>query len=798
LATTISQNGIDQALRALNYRNAESLKARLVAAVREIYNNHDSLESLEKIETEALIDALWGPSQDPEAVKACRKRLSSTKSAVNRDLKRLYAEGKNSEGIIIGRNNLFVMCDEAKDRILSSIATEISRSETATLEQIAQSLEAIQTLLARPLPGEDTRHPETSAMLSDLRRAVQDLSERMGSGDKSREDASADHTGAAPKGGETGGDPDVGGGPLAGHPPGGDGVGDTNTADTPDGAVAAGGAGTLESGGSGSAETVADRGSGQAPPEIEGDALRVGVSGDADRVADAAETDGSLDEALVEKDGLVDEIETADEIDVVEDLPADEADEEVFVEDDDDLVTLIEEIDEDNVEPEAEDHPVEVGEAQGPSEQDGGDGFVGTGNLEGPDTGVASGEGGQADDSDLEQAEVVEEIDDADTVEDIWEADEIPEETALVEEDDLDDILEEIEEDDRETVETVEEDLPLEPVDEDEVEEVLEEAGVDGDGEPTNQGAEAGGEPQGESVGIGSDIGDAGAESDVDTDPEAAKARHLAETFDGYLGTMERLYNQFVLVPSGKYTVGSPEPNRSDRPEQVVALEAFYIGKFPVTNGLFEIFVEKTGYVTTAERLGCGTVYYGRLRRKVDEDRGIERFICNGSVHSRIIEGATWYQPLGPGSTLHNKRNHPVVQVSLEDAMAFAAWTGKRIPTENEWEAAARTAKALALPWGDTWKEDCCNIEDLAVADTTPVDAFSSGANALGLVDTLGNVLEWTSDVWGSPPGRPRTSGYYIAKGGSWISEKDIRLYSRFKVQADAPSNIVGFRCVVL
>jgi len=259
---------------------------------------------------------------------------------------------------------------------------------------------------------------------------------------------------------------------------------------------------------------------------------------------------------------------------------------------------------------------------------------------------------------------------------------------------------------------------------------------------------------------------------------------------------MERFYNQFLLIPEGQYKVGSSVPKRDERPEEIVHLPAFYVGKFPVTNTLFEIFVEKTGYVTTAEKVGYGTVYYGRLCKEVDDKTGVIRFRCNGTVHSKTVEGAFWYQPCGQGSTLYRKRDHPVVQVSLEDALAFASWTGKRLPKEDEWEAAARSAQGYVYPWGNEWNGDACNIEDNEVADTTPVDTFKELTNQLAIVDTLGNVLEWTSDVFPSIEKPRDSSRHYIVKGGSWVSGKDIRLFNRFKVKADAPSNILGFRCV--
>lgn len=279
-------------------------------------------------------------------------------------------------------------------------------------------------------------------------------------------------------------------------------------------------------------------------------------------------------------------------------------------------------------------------------------------------------------------------------------------------------------------------------------------------------------------------------------DYEIRKARLLAEEFNNLLGVIDRYYNQYILIPEGKYIVGSKRPKKDEKPEQVVHLSPFYIGKFQVTNALFEIFIEKTGYRTTAEQIGYGTVYYGRLQKTVDEKTGLERFIWNTAIISKTVEGACWYQPLGRGSTTHNKRNHPVVQVSPEDAIAFAAWTGKSLPTEDEWEAASRTAKGYVFPWGNEWNKDSCNIEESYVGDTTPVDKYVEFANDYGIVDVIGNVMEWTLDRSEPLSSVKDRSKYFAVKGGSWISGNGLRLFSRFKLKPKSHSNILGFRCV--
>ena len=293
--------------------------------------------------------------------------------------------------------------------------------------------------------------------------------------------------------------------------------------------------------------------------------------------------------------------------------------------------------------------------------------------------------------------------------------------------------------------------------------------------------------------------GDSGAgylDGSYEENDKIRKARLLAEEFNSLLGARDRYYNQYILIPQGEYTVGSSQPKKDERPGQVMHLSPFYIGEFPVTNALFEIFVEKTGYRTAAERSGFGTVYRGRFQKRVDEKTGLERTTWNSALVKNAVEGACWYQPLGQGSTLHNKRNHPVVQVSLEDAMAFAAWTGKRLPTEDEWEAASRTAHGYVFPWGNNWEKNSCNIEESSIGDTTPVDRYIAFANEFGIADAVGNVLEWTLDRLEPPCSVDNRSTYCIAKGGSWVSGSDIRLFSRFQFEPDSPSNILGFRCV--
>jgi len=638
---TLSLKGIDEAIANLNYRNSQALKYKLVHAIRGLYQNESALESPKQIDPDTLIKAMWDTGVDPAAVKTKRKNLSSTKSSVNADLKKLFKEAKNPDGVIIGRDNVFVMSDEAKDKLISAIGGNDPEGQSASLQEIAQALHAVKEALANPEILK-AHSPQASAAMQDLRKTMQDLSRRIGL----RENESI------------------------------------------------------------------------APAQIEDDDLEeVCEILDADDVDDeppAADQAPDFDEDFDEADG-----------------------EEVF----------------DDVAPDDDLETVELEQEAGTCED-----------IEAPDTMV----------------------DDAEVVDEVLEADEAPEEFDTIEDDDLEDVFEALDGDDVNDEPPASDQAP--EVGDDTIEEGMGALDVfdGGNGVETTPG-----------VGLPGIRQEApGEESGLDENTDGNKRKRLAEVFDGYLGAIERLYNQYLVVPAGHYRLGSKSPKKEERPEQTVRMASFYMGKFPVTNALFEVFVEKTGYVTTAEKAGFGTVYYGRLHKETDDRAGTIRFRCNSTVQSKTVRGAYWYQPFGPGSTLHLKKAHPVVQVSLADAMAFAAWTGKRLPSEDEWEAAARTEKGYIYPWGDDWQADACNTEDGAVADTTQVDTFREMTNVFGMVDTLGNVLEWTSDIFHSAHNPSDSHPYRVAKGGSWVSGKDVCLFSRFKVKADAPSNILGFRCV--
>ncbi len=262
---------------------------------------------------------------------------------------------------------------------------------------------------------------------------------------------------------------------------------------------------------------------------------------------------------------------------------------------------------------------------------------------------------------------------------------------------------------------------------------------------------------------------------------------------------LARFMPKFIKIPPGSYLVGSRYPGPIEQPWQRIALAEFHVGQFPVVNDLFEIFVRETGYETDAERRGYGNVQEGRLVSHTDQATGRATLVIRNGATMHRVAGANWRYPHGPGSSIKGKHNHPVVQISYEDALAFAAWAGKRLTTEEEWEAAARGTDDRLFPWGNTWLTRLGNFEASALGDTTPVNRFApEAASPFGIHDLLGNVYEWTATLY-----RPATAAgqpgrrIHILKGGCWSSRGAVTIGHRMIEKADYWSNIIGFRCAV-
>lgn len=274
-----------------------------------------------------------------------------------------------------------------------------------------------------------------------------------------------------------------------------------------------------------------------------------------------------------------------------------------------------------------------------------------------------------------------------------------------------------------------------------------------------------------------------------------------------------------VLLDGGEFLMGSEDrfayPGDGEGPVRRVRVDAFWIDTCAVSNEQFAQFVTDTGYVTEVERFGWSFVFAGLLPDDFPSTRGVAE-----APWWRQVEGADWCHPEGPHSDLDRCLDHPVVHVTWNDARAFCSWAGKRLPTEPEWEYAARGGlDARVFPWGDEVEpqgEHRMNVwqgtfpSDNSCADgfygTCPVEAFPP--NGYGLHNTTGNVWEWCSD-WFSPdfhtrdrrtnPEGPRRGTHRTSRGGSYLCHHSYclryRAAARNALTPDSSTGTVGFRC---
>ena len=217
-----------------------------------------------------------------------------------------------------------------------------------------------------------------------------------------------------------------------------------------------------------------------------------------------------------------------------------------------------------------------------------------------------------------------------------------------------------------------------------------------------------------------------------------------------------------VWIPSGTFTMGSDKHYREEAPARDVSVDGFWISRTPTTNAQFAEFVEATGYVTVAERPLDPAMFPGAPAENLVP--GSMVFVpTSGPVDLRHLSqwwiwtpGASWRQPHGPNTTIDDRLTHPVVHVCAEDAEAYTAWKGLALPTEAQWERAARGNRVgAAYTWGDQPESSELPLANYyhgafpyraerGYGSTTPVGRFP--ANDFGLFDMAGNVWEWTSD----------------------------------------------------
>ena len=314
--------------------------------------------------------------------------------------------------------------------------------------------------------------------------------------------------------------------------------------------------------------------------------------------------------------------------------------------------------------------------------------------------------------------------------------------------------------------------------------------------------------------------------------------------------TRPKAPSEMKWIPGGEFIMGTDDPQSmpNERPSHHVKIDGFWIDEHDVTNANFRRFVEATGYITTAER----PINWDDLKEELPPNtpRPDDSMLAPGSLvftppdHNvplddpsgwwKWVQGASWRHPGGPGTDLSGKDNHPVVQVSWNDAVAYAKWSGKRLPTEAEWEFAARGGlEQKRYVWGDdfrphgkwmanTYRGDfpVHNTADDGFAGTSPVGSFPP--NGYGLYDMAGNVWQWCSDWYRadspqesaakgccSNPTGPLTSfdplepyaAKRVVKGGSFLCcEQYCQSYRPSARRGESPDTAmshIGFRCAM-
>ena len=301
---------------------------------------------------------------------------------------------------------------------------------------------------------------------------------------------------------------------------------------------------------------------------------------------------------------------------------------------------------------------------------------------------------------------------------------------------------------------------------------------------------------------------------------------------------------EMVWIPGGTFRMGSDDHYPEEKPVHTVTVDGFFMDATPVTNRQFRAFVEATGYVTVAEIPPDPKMYPGAQAHMLKAGS----LVFTPPAHAvdtrdwsqwwRFVFRACWRRPLGPGSSTKGLDDHPVVHVAYADAEAYAAWAGKALPTEAEWEFAARGGlDGAEFAWGDelvpggvhranTWQGifPAENLREDGYERTSPVTAFPP--NPFGLFDMIGNTWEWTADFWSTrhpadaakaccvpvnPRGGPEAASFdprqpeiriprKVLKGGSHLCApsycRRYRPAARHAEPVDTSTSHVGFRCV--
>jgi len=303
------------------------------------------------------------------------------------------------------------------------------------------------------------------------------------------------------------------------------------------------------------------------------------------------------------------------------------------------------------------------------------------------------------------------------------------------------------------------------------------------------------------------------------------------------------LREAMVWIPGGRFTMGSDDHYPEERPPRAVVVNGFWMDPTPVTNAQFARFVADTGHVTVAETSPDPADYPGADPSQLNPASMVFTPPAGAvDLHAPLqwwayIPGANWRHPQGPHSSIKGLEAHPVVHVAWLDVLAYADWAGAALPTEAEWEFAARGGlERAAYAWGDefaplgqlmanTWQGDfpLINTAQDGWPRTSPVGTFPP--NGYGLIDMMGNVWEWTADWWSAnqtETGPPRCCAIHnpiggraedscapghlpiprkVLKGGSHLCAPNYcrryRPAARHAHPVDTSTSHVGFRCIL-
>ena len=281
-----------------------------------------------------------------------------------------------------------------------------------------------------------------------------------------------------------------------------------------------------------------------------------------------------------------------------------------------------------------------------------------------------------------------------------------------------------------------------------------------------------------------------------------------------------------VLIPGGRFKMGSEDFRPEEAPIRNATVESFWIDSHDVTNAQFARFAAETGYVTVSERAPAAAPDAQAIGPgRPASSPGSWVFVQPAEIRNledigqwwKFVPGANWRHPEGPGSDLDGRQNHPAVQVAFEDAEAYARWAGRMLPTEEQWEFAARGGRDGEIyawtaeqdsddePQANHWRGvfPILNLGSKGYKRTSPVGCFP--ANGYGLYDIVGNVWQWTRSFWTAdhlPATAPAPQELtYVIKGGSFLCAPNFCM--RYRPAARQPGDgtvgaqHIGFRTVL-